>query len=230
MFAIANLGNSSTVTMLLRPPGVYRAQDDTDLLITAMRRSGRAHRASVLDVGTGSGALAIAAAQAGAARVTAVDISLRSVLAARVNTAINRVHVRALHGDLFAPVAGRRFDLVLTNPPYVPSSTARVRRHRISRCWDAGPDGRLLLDRICQAVPPMLADGGALMLVQSELTGEEETLDQLSRAGLSATVTARARIPFGPVLRSRAELLRERGQLAPDQHDERILVIEAVTP
>jgi release factor glutamine methyltransferase len=213
--------------MLLRPVGVYRAQDDTNLLIEAMSRSGHARGASVLDVGTGCGALAVAAAQAGAARITAVDISLRSVLAARANAALNAVTVRALHGDLFAPVSGEHFDLVLTNPPYVPSPRARPRRHHISRCWDAGPDGRLLLDRICDGVPEALANGGVLMLVQSELTGEQATLDRLSRAGLNAAVTARARIPFGPVLRERSLSLQELGLLAPGQSDEEIMVIEA---
>jgi release factor glutamine methyltransferase len=206
---------------------VYRAQDDTNLLIEALRRSGRASGATVLDVGTGCGALAVAAAQAGAARVTAVDISLRAVLAARTNAALNGVSLRALHGDLFAPVSGERFDVVLTNPPYVPSDRARPRRHHISRCWDAGPDGRLLLDRICDGVPDMLTDGGALMLVQSELTGEQATLDRLAGAGMDAEVTLRARIPFGPVLRSRHGSLRARGLLAPDQPDEEIVVIEA---
>ncbi|HEY9413478.1 MAG TPA: HemK2/MTQ2 family protein methyltransferase [Pseudonocardia sp.] len=213
--------------MLLRPPGVYRAQDDTKMLIEAMCRSGRVRGASVLDVGTGCGALAVAAAQAGASRVTAIDISLRSVMATRANAALNGVSIRALRGDLFTPVRGELFDLVVTNPPYVPGPRTRPRRHHISRCWDAGPDGRLLLDRICDAVPGSLAPGGVLMLVQSELTGEVATLDRLSRAGLDASVTSRARIPFGPVLRGRDQFLREHGVLPPDQLDEEIVVIEA---
>lgn len=215
------------MTLLLRSPGVYRAQDDTSLLIDEMHRGGYAPGRAVLDVGTGSGALAIAAARAGAGSVDAIDLSLRSVLTARVNSRFNRTPVTVHRGDLFEPVAGRRFGLVLTNPPYVPSRGGLLPRHRMGRCWDAGPDGRLLLDRICAAAPAVLAPDGVLLLVQSELSGEEATLDRLARAGLQARVRTRTRIPFGPVLRERASMLRERGLLEADQHDEGLVVIEA---
>lgn len=212
--------------MLLRPPGVYRPQDDTSLLIDVMHRGGYALGHTVLDVGTGTGAVAIAAARAGASSVTAVDLSLRSAIATWINSQLHRAPVRVHHGDLFAPLTGRRFDLVLTNPPYVPSSSGILPRHRRGRSWDAGPDGRFLIDRICDAAPSVLADNGVLLIVQSELSGEDATLQRLAAAGLSATVTARSHIPFGPVLRAREQMLRARGLLRPDQHDEQILVIE----
>ena len=63
--------------VMLYPPGVYRAETDTELLAGVMRRGGFARDRDVLDVGTGGGALAVAAAQAGARSVTAVDLSLR---------------------------------------------------------------------------------------------------------------------------------------------------------
>ena len=137
---------------MLYPPGVYRAETDTELLAGVMRRGGYARDRDVLDVGTGGGALAVAAAQAGARSVTAVDLSLRSVAATWVNSRLARARVRVRRGDLFAPVAGRRFGLVLSNPPYVPAATGALPRHRKARCWDAGPDGRALLDRICAGV------------------------------------------------------------------------------
>lgn len=215
------------MTLLLRPPGVYRAQVDTSLLIDVMRRAGHADGRTVLDVGTGTGALGIAAARAGAAAVTAVDLSVRSVVATWLNSRLHRVPVEVRHGDLFGPVAGRRFDLVLTNPPYVPARSGLLPRHRMGRCWDAGLDGRALLDRICDAAPTVLTEDGVLLLVQSELSGEQATLRLLADAGLHPAVAGRARIPLGPVLRSRAPLLRARGLLGPDQHHEELIVIEA---
>lgn len=215
------------MTLLLRPPGVYRAQDDTSLLVDEMVRGGHATGRAVLDLGTGSGALAVAAALAGAASVDAVDISLRSVLAARANSALHGAGLRVHHGDLFAPVAGRRFDLVLSNPPYVPSRGALLPRHRMGRCWDAGPDGRALLDRICDGAPAALAPDGVLLIVQSEFSGEHATLARLAAAGLAPEVAGRSRIPFGPVLRERLPLLRSAGLLPAGQADEGLVVITA---
>ena len=213
--------------LLMRPPGVYPAQEDTSLLRTVLRQRGRVAGRSVLDVGSGTGALGIEAFRAGAASLTSIDLSRRSVLASWLNSRLHGVPATVRRGDLFAPVAPHRFDLVLANPPYMPAPGRRLPRHRMARCWDAGPDGRILLDRICAGAPSVLSEDGALLLVQSELADEQATLDQLEKAGLVPEVLARARIPFGPVLRARAAALRARGLLGPDQMEEELVVIEA---
>jgi len=212
---------------LLYPPGVYRTEDDTDLLIGVMRRGSYAVDRRVLDIGTGSGALAIAAARAGATSVTAVDLSWRSVAATWMNSRLNRAAVSVRHGDLFAPVAGQRFELVVANPPYVPSESSVLPRHPIARAWDAGPDGRALLDRICAGAGDILTPNGDLLLVHSELSGTQRTLDALTEAGLRAQVLARASVPFGPVLRARSAMLESRGMIEPGQRIEKLVVIGA---
>jgi len=212
---------------LLYPPGVYRTEDDTDLLIGVMRRGSYAVDRRVLDIGTGSGALAIAAARAGATSVTAVDLSWRSVAATWMNSRLNRAAVSVRRGDLFAPVAGRRFELVVANPPYVPSESSVLPRHPIARAWDAGPDGRALLDRICAGAGDILTPNGDLLLVHSELSGTQRTLDALTEAGLRAQVLARASVPFGPVLRARSAMLESRGMIEPGQRIEKLVVIGA---
>lgn len=214
--------------ILLHPPGVYRAESDTDVLIDTMTRGGYAVGRHVLDLGTGSGAVAIAAAQCGAGSVTAVDLSWRSVVAARVNAARHGVHVEVHHGDLFAPVAGRRFDVIVSNPPYVPAPTAVLPRHRRARCWDAGIDGRAVLDRICTGASGVLSDDGRILLVHSALCGTHATVDALAGAGFVPSVLARVTIPFGPVLRSRAELLERRGLIEPGHREEELVVVGGV--
>jgi release factor glutamine methyltransferase len=209
-------------------PGVLRPPSDCQLLIDVMRDQGLADDAGVLDVFTGSGALAVAAALAGARDVAAVDISRRAVLNARLNAALNRVRVRAMRGDLFAPVAGARFDLILANPPYIPSASDRLPSRGAARAWDAGIDGRALLDRLCAEVGPRLLPGGAVLIVQSELAGERATLDLLKEEGLAAEVLARRRGPLGPIVRSRAEMLERRGILEPGQGSEELLVIAGI--
>jgi release factor glutamine methyltransferase len=213
--------------MLLRPPGVYRAEGDTEMLADVLRRGGFALGRSVLDIGTGSGALALAAARAGATSVTAVDLSLRSVAATWMNSRLHGVSVRVHRGDLFTPVEGRRFDLVLANPPYVPAATSMLPRHRKARCWDAGPDGRAVLDRICAGVSDVLAPGGEVLIVHSVLCDTDRTLRALADTGLGARVLARATVPFGPVMRSRAAMLEARGLIRPGQRYEDLVVVGA---
>jgi release factor glutamine methyltransferase len=209
------------------PPGVYRPQTDTAVLTAVLQHGGYARGRDVLDVGTGSGALALAASQAGAASVTAVDLSRRSVAAAWLNSRLHGVRVSVRRGDLFEPVADRRFGLIVANPPYVPAETDALPRHRIARCWDGGLDGRAVLDRICDGAAARLTDDGVLLMVHSALCGADATIARLAAAGMAATVLHRARIPFGPVMHARAATLQLRGLLAAGETLEELVVVEA---
>ncbi len=211
--------------MLMRPPGVYRPQTDTSLLVEVLRQS-LPPRARVLELGTGTGAVALAAARAGAAEVTAVDISGRAVLTARLNALVRRLPVRVRRGDLFGPVAGELFDVIVTNPPYVIGCDPAAVQGG-ARAWEAGPDGRVLLDRICAEAPAHLAPGGTLLIVQSALCGVSATLDALNGAGLRAAVVANRREPFGPVMRERVAELEALGVVRPGQRHEELVVVRA---
>ncbi|MFD5447853.1 HemK2/MTQ2 family protein methyltransferase [Streptomyces sp. NPDC003470] len=210
-------------------PGVYAPQEDTALLVGALSDESLPPGAAVLDVGTGSGALALAAARRGG-RVTAVDVSRRAVWAARLNAARVGARVRVLRGNLFTPVRGETFDLVLANPPYVPAPGAGRRPRGAARAWDAGHDGRLVLDRICREAPALLRPGGVLLLVQSALSDPGRTVALLRDAGLKAAVTRRQRIAFGPVVRGREHWLRQRGLLSQADNEEELVVVRAELP
>lgn len=212
---------------VLRFPGAYPPQADTALLTQVLQAHALVRGACVLDVCTGTGALALAASAAGAAQVTAVDVSTRSVLNARLNSRLCRANVQVLRGDLFAPVAGRKFGLVVCNPPYVPAASDRLPRHTMGRCCDGGRDGRAVLDRICAEVGPVLVDGGVLLLTHSAVVDAHLTLRRLAAAGLTASVVARGHIPFGPVMRRRSQLMAERGLIQRGQASEELVVIEA---
>ncbi|MFH8933654.1 HemK2/MTQ2 family protein methyltransferase [Streptomyces griseosporeus] len=210
-------------------PGVYAPQDDTDLLAGALRDEPLQPGADVLDLGTGSGELAVLAAERGA-RVTAVDVSWRAVCTTRLNALRARVPLRVRRGDLFGPVRGQQFDLIVSNPPYVPAPAAGTAPSGAARAWDAGRDGRLLLDRICHEGPERLRPGGVLLLVQSAVSGVDHTLDRLRGADMKASVVRRRRIGFGPVLRERAAWLRERGLLPDGEESEELVVVRAERP
>jgi release factor glutamine methyltransferase len=183
--------------------------------------------ARVLDVCTGTGAVAVAAALGGAREVVATDVSVRAVLAARLNARLRGLPIRVLRGDLVGPVAGEEFDVITANPPYVPCRDGEPARHSRARAWDAGPHGRLWLDRLCAAAPPLLAPGGMLLMVQSGLSGVRATLDALRDGGLKAAVIARRREPFGPVMSGRAADLEAAGLIRPGQRYEELVVIRA---
>jgi release factor glutamine methyltransferase len=210
---------------MLCPPGTYRAQDDTALLIEVMRSEGTALGRHVLDLCAGPGTVALAAARAGAASVTAVELSRRSTAAAWFNARMHRAAVSVRRGDLFAPVAGRRFDLITANPPYVPSASDRLPRHRAARCWDGGLDGRAVLDRLCAGAADHLSADGRVLLVHSAVCDPDLTLARLAEGGVEAEVLDRARIPYGPVMRARAAMLESRALALAGADAEEIVVI-----
>lgn len=210
---------------LVTLPGVYVPQHDTRLLLRALCREGVGAGTELLDLGSGSGALAVGAARRGAL-VTAVDISWRAVICTRINAWLSRQRVTVRRGDLTAAVRGRSFDMLVSNPPYVPAPGNQAPRG-LARAWDAGRNGRLLVDRICDAAPRALRPGGVLLMVHSGLCGIEDTLERLASAGLRATVSDRVVIPFGPILRSRLAWLRRQGLLDDVQDTEELVIIRA---
>ncbi|WP_426361731.1 HemK2/MTQ2 family protein methyltransferase [Streptomyces sp. E-08] len=209
------------------PPGVYAPQDDTELLLRSLAREDLGPGVRTLDLCTGTGVLAVAAARRGA-EATAVDISGVCVATARLNARLHGCRVRAVRGDLAAPVRGERFDVVTVNPPYVPAVSPQVPTRGSRRAWDAGPDGRLLLDRICRAAPSVLVPHGILLLVQSSLSDVAASLSALRSAGLRARVAASTVLPFGPVMTARAAWFEERELVAPGTRTEKLVVIRAV--
>lgn len=214
-------------TILMTPPGVYAPQADTFLLARALCREGPARGKDVLDLGTGNGTLAICAARGGA-HVTAVDIAWRAVLTTRLNALRARQRLTVRRGDLLAPVRGESFDMVLSNPPYVPTPPSRPSvGWGAERAWNAGRDGRAVLDRICAEVPRVLRPGGVLLMAQSALSDTDETLDRLAQSGLRSAVSDRTYIPFGPVLRSRLPWLRASGRVAAREESEELVIIRA---
>lgn len=131
---------------------MYRPRTDTELLADALRREPMTRGGRLLDLGTGSGAVAVAA-RCGV-RITAVDISRRAVATAWLNGMLHRRLIRVRKGDLLEAVQGDLFDVVVSNPPYVPSPDLPTRGP--VRAWDAGPSERLRLDRICAEAPAVL--------------------------------------------------------------------------
>jgi release factor glutamine methyltransferase len=128
----------------------------------------------IVDVGTGTGAIALAiAARLPGASVTAVDLSPEALALAAENAALNELadRVELLQGDLLAPVAGRRFDLVASSPPYVAvgeSVDPEVADFEPALAVYADDGGRAIHDRLATAALSALQPGGHLVVEVAE--------------------------------------------------------------
>lgn len=209
---------------LVTPPGVFALRFDAGLLLdAALPRL----RGQVLDLCSGSGVLALAVAPF--APVVAVDVSRAAVAAIRAGALLNRRRVEVRRGDLFRPVGGRPFDVILVNPPYVPTPPG-VWADRGVRAWEGGPLGRDVLDRICAEAPAHLRPGGELLLVQSAIADAGRTLTHLRRGGLGVDVIVDQEGPYGAIAGSRLAYLERRRLIADAAAPEHMVVIRASAP
>jgi ribosomal protein L3 glutamine methyltransferase len=125
---------------------------------------------SVLDLCTGSGCLAVLAAMRfPKAKVDAADLSKDALAVARSNVALHRMQrrIRLVQGDLFAPLRGKRYDLIVANPPYVDARGMRSLppecRHEPALAFDGGRDGIAVVRRILDEAGRHLTEGGGLL-------------------------------------------------------------------
>jgi release factor glutamine methyltransferase len=151
----------------------------------------------VLDLGTGCGIQGVVAA-AKAAKVVATDINPYAVRCARSNARLNRVLDKMLfvQGDLFTPLkADSRFDLILFNAPYLPAEH-REGDSWLERAWAGGGRGRQVIDSFISKSPTHLKPNGRILLLQSTLSGLDETLNSLGEGELRARIIAEQSLPF----------------------------------
>jgi release factor glutamine methyltransferase len=209
------------------PTGVYAPQEDSLLLLTSLAERNLVEGRRVLDLCTGSGVLAVGAAVLGAGHVSAYDISPHAVQATHANAAAAGVVVHAHVGSLHEALAAGPYDVVVSNPPYVPANTLVDASIGLARTWHGGRDGRSLLDPLCVVAPDLLAPGGTMLLVQSEFSDVDRSLVGLRTGGLHAEVVERQMIPFGPVLMENARWLEILGLLERGRREEELVVIRA---
>ncbi|MDK6079152.1 peptide chain release factor N(5)-glutamine methyltransferase [Massilia varians] len=149
-------------------PGVLIPRPDTELIVE-LSLERLPPRGRLLDMGTGSGAIAVACAHARRdASVTALDLSEEALAIARANAAANGAQVRFLRSDWFAGVQKERFELIASNPPYIAAGDAHLsqgdlRFEPVGALTDHA-DGLAALRNIVDGAPDHLAPGGWLLL------------------------------------------------------------------
>jgi release factor glutamine methyltransferase len=144
---------------------------ETEALVeAALARARGIDAPKILDVGTGSGAIAITLAlELPKARVSATDVSPGAIEAARANARRLAATVEFRRGDLVAPFTGERFDLIVLNPPYVPSGelaglAPEVRDHEPRVALDGGVDGLEVYRVLAGSVGEALEEDGGIVV------------------------------------------------------------------
>jgi release factor glutamine methyltransferase len=152
-------------------PEVLIPRPETEHLVEkVIELAARFQQPRIVDVGTGSGAIAVALAhECFFAVMTAIDISSRALAIAEENAERSGASIRFLEGDLLAPVAGECFEIVVSNPPYVPSGdraslSVEVREYEPALALFAGDDGLDVYRRLIPAAFVSLTPGGYVAL------------------------------------------------------------------
>lgn len=183
------------------PDQVYPVREDTLLLLEAaldeLKPSDR-----VLDLGTGSGYIARHLVGK-AAVIIATDVNPHACRMASSNG------VGIARANLTAGLRGH-FDLILFNPPYLPTKPGERMDDWLEKALDGGESGREVIRKLLPDLPRVLAPGGRLLLVFSEVTGVEEVLALFRDAGFSAGVVRRDRVEGEDLLVVKAKQSSER--------------------
>jgi release factor glutamine methyltransferase len=166
--------------------GVYDPGDDSFLLVEAALREARPGE-KVLEIGTGSGIVSLFVKDI--ADVVATDINPEAARNARLNG------VRVIRTDLFNGICGK-FDLVIFNPPYLPTADEERLSGWLNRAFDGGPTGRGEIVRFLRHADQILAPGGRVLLVISSLTGIEETEKLFGEHGFSVQALCSKKVSF----------------------------------
>lgn len=145
---------------------------------------------SVLEIGTGSGIVAMYASRL-TDNITVTDVNFDACELARKNFQANNIeNIEILFGNLFEPLENRKFDVILFNTPYLPTEEGEVLDDTLNYAFDGGLNGRKVIDLFLNELESHLNDGGIVQMIQSSLSGNEETLAQLDELGFMAEIKA----------------------------------------
>ncbi len=190
----ASQGSVPTRDDRLRSPEtlLFRPSEYTAALIQALRaRPELVSGASILEIGFGSGVVLAAVGELGAASLCGVELEEAAVASGtRLLRQLGFGDRLELHlGDMWEPISGRSFELIVSNPPQFPTQTIDY-ADRLPSWSVGGYNGRLVLDRILDGLPTHLAPGGCAIITHNGFIGISATRERVERLGLSFKIAA----------------------------------------
>lgn len=159
-------------------PGVLIPRLDTEVVADKACGLLRSRKGdTVLEIGCGSGAISIALAKKANAKVTAVDINPEACELTKENAGANGARVEVLCGDMFEPVKKKKFHMIVSNPPYIPTAMidtlmTEVKDYEPLSALDGGADGLDYYRRIAQEAPDHLKKNGMIIFEIGDDQGE----------------------------------------------------------
>jgi len=178
---------------------VYEPDEDTLLLAEVIKRE-KLKNKLVLEIGTGTGILALLCAKK-AKKVVAVDINESAVKCAKLNAKVNDINnIEARRSDVFSGLEkGEKFDLIVFNPPYLPVSEKeeiKEPKDALSLAWDGGKSGRNVINKFLESCEERLKEKGKILMLGSSLSDYTKTIKKLEEKGFKSRIKARKRFFF----------------------------------
>ncbi|CAG1006898.1 MAG: HemK-like protein [Candidatus Methanoperedens nitroreducens] len=171
---------------------VYEPAEDSFLLAEAALDQIKGSE-RILEVGCGSGIISAIIKNNTGARITGVDINPYAAACTRGNG------VEAIRGDLLNCIKGK-FDIIIFNPPYLPTNESERTKDWINIALDGGYDGRQIINRFLEDAGSYLADNGRILMLLSSFTGIEEVKSKMKELGYDVEEKNTERISFEQLL------------------------------
>ncbi len=173
-------------------PFVYEPSEDSFLLAEAAL-SIIENSENILEVGCGSGLICAVIKNNTKAKITGIDINPYAAACTRDNG------VEAITGDLMSCIKGK-FDIIIFNPPYLPTNEGERTKGWISIALDGGYDGRRIIKRFLEEAFDHLIEKGRILILVSSLTGIEEVKTMMTSMGYEIEEKSKERFDFEELL------------------------------
>ena len=174
---------------------VYEPAGDTFLMMDALEDINIKSTDSILEIGTGTGIIALYAAKR-ARHVTAVDINPYALECAKKNAELNNIkNIDFIKSNLFTNIC-KKYDVILFNTPYLPQEKSETTADIIEYAWNGGETGRETTDKFLDMVCHHLKEAGQILILDSDNSKYQDTLDMLRKKGLESKIVKRMNLFF----------------------------------